>query len=154
MVPLKARLRRLGCSERGVEFIEMAFVLPLLLLVVLGIIEFGLMFQQYEVITNAAREGARIAVLPDYTTTDAQNRATAYINESIVGDPTKATVVVGAPTGIGIGGGRTMQVVTVTVTYPHDFTFLSGIGSFFGSDFGTKTLTASATMRTEEAAGG
>jgi len=51
-------LRRLRRSDSGAEVIEFALTLPLLLLVVLGIIEFGFVFQQYEVVTNAAREGA------------------------------------------------------------------------------------------------
>ena len=32
----------------------------------LGIIDFGFLFQRYEVVTNAAREGARVAILPGY----------------------------------------------------------------------------------------
>ena len=40
------------------------------LFVVLGIIDFGFLFQRYETVTNAAREGARMAVLPDYTEDD------------------------------------------------------------------------------------
>ena len=39
---------------------------PLLLFVILGIVDFGFLFQRMEVVTNAAREGARIAVLPGY----------------------------------------------------------------------------------------
>ena len=42
---------------------------PTLLLVMLGIIDFGFLFQRYEVVTNAAREGARVAILPGYQTT-------------------------------------------------------------------------------------
>jgi Flp pilus assembly protein TadG len=52
-------------NETGAELIEFAFVLPLLLLVIVGIFDFGFLFQRYEVVTNAAREGARAAVLPD-----------------------------------------------------------------------------------------
>ncbi len=62
-------------SEKGAELIEFAFILPLLLFVVVGIIDFGFTFQRYEVVTNAAREGARIAVLPGYAATDACQRA-------------------------------------------------------------------------------
>ena len=51
-------------GERGQAIIELALTLPLLLLIVLGIFDFGLMFQKYEVVTNAAREGARVGVLP------------------------------------------------------------------------------------------
>ena len=57
--------RRLAC-DKGAELIEFALVFPLLLLVMFGIMDFGLLFQRYETVTNAAREGARIAVLPDY----------------------------------------------------------------------------------------
>jgi Flp pilus assembly protein TadG len=51
-------------SERGAALIEMALTLPLLLLVTMGAVEFGRAYQHWQVLTNAAREGARIAVLP------------------------------------------------------------------------------------------
>ncbi len=44
-----------------------------------GIIDFGLLFQRYEAVTNAAREGARIAVLPGYAQADVQARVTQYL---------------------------------------------------------------------------
>jgi len=53
-------------DERGAVLVEFAVTLPLLLLVLVGILDFGFVFQQYEVMTNAAREGARMAVLPGY----------------------------------------------------------------------------------------
>ena len=53
---IKARLR----SERGAELIEFALVFPVLLMVVLGIVDFGFLFQRMEVVTYAAREGARL----------------------------------------------------------------------------------------------
>ncbi len=59
-----SRIRRGWRSESGAELVELALALPLLLLVVMGIIDFGFLFQRYEVVTNAAREGARIATLP------------------------------------------------------------------------------------------
>ena len=61
------RRRARWSDESGAELIEFALSLPiLLLLVVLGIIDFGLLFRRYEVVTNAAREGARVAILPGY----------------------------------------------------------------------------------------
>ena len=47
---------------------------PTLLLVMLGIMDFGFLFQRYEVVTNAAREGARVAILPGYQTPDVEAR--------------------------------------------------------------------------------
>ena len=77
------RLFRRWRSEDGAQLVEFALVLPLLLFVVLGIAEFGFIFQRYEVVTNAAREGARMAVLPGYDSAGAEDairtRVRAYI---------------------------------------------------------------------------
>ena len=54
-------------SQRGAALLEAAITIPLLLLVSVGIFEFGRAFQTWQIITNAAREGARLAVLPDPT---------------------------------------------------------------------------------------
>src|SRR5262245_64566831 len=56
-------MRRLK-SERGTAILETALTLPLLLLVAVAIFEFGRAYQTWQVMTNAAREGARVAVLP------------------------------------------------------------------------------------------
>ena len=71
-------------NQRGQAVIELALTLPLLLMVVFGIIDFGFMFQRYESVTNAAREGARLGVLQaaGYTATEAQNRAISYLQAS------------------------------------------------------------------------
>lgn len=149
-------------SERGAEFVEMALAFPLLLLVVLGIVDFGLMFQQYEVLTNAAREGARVGVLPAYgvngnLTANVTTRVTQYLNASFLSEG--GTVTVETPTisattpGLfpdpGWSSTTCITTVTVTLTYPHQFLFVSGIANYFGQSFGTKTLKASASMRSE-----
>ncbi len=72
--------RSLWACERGAELVEFAFVFPTLLLVMLGIIDFGFLFQRYEVVTNAAREGARVAILPDYEASIDAN-VTARVNQ-------------------------------------------------------------------------
>ena len=60
--PITLQKRRRG--ERGAALVEFALAVPLLLVVIAGIVDFGFAFQRYEVITNAAREGARMATLP------------------------------------------------------------------------------------------
>jgi Flp pilus assembly protein TadG len=141
-------LKRLWKTEHGAELIEFAMTFPLLLLVVMGIMDFGLLFQQYEVLTNAAREGARVAVLPGYGTTDIQTRVNQYIQATNL-TPANVTTTVGAAQTLSIGSGLCVSVTPVTVTYPHSYIFLSGIANFFGASFGTKTLTATASMRSE-----
>ena len=145
-------IRRRCKSASGQELIEFGLTLPLLLIVLLGIIEFGLMFRDYEVVTNAAREGARIAVLPTYTKNDALTRINQYLTAGRL-DPTIVTKTVGDPVSTPIGG-NCMYTVRVDVVYPHAILFVGGIARYFGGLFpGTVNLTATSTMRTEAAAG-
>jgi Flp pilus assembly protein TadG len=151
MAALRWLVKRLWKAEHGAELIEFAMTFPLLLLVVMGIIDFGLLFQQYEVLTNAAREGARVSVLPGYGTTDIQTRVNQYLQGTSLSSAS-VTTTVGAGQTLSIGSGLCVSVKAVTVTYPHEYLFLSGIANFFGASFGTKTLTATASMRSETAA--
>jgi Flp pilus assembly protein TadG len=150
MAALKALIARLRRSESGAEFVEFALAFPLLLLVVMGIMDFGLMFQQYEVITNAAREGARLGSITGYSLTDAQQRAQQYI--TMVAGPSGAVVQAPVYQTIPLAGGGNACGVRVTVTYAHNYLFLSGIMGYFGGSLGTKTLSASALMRREGSA--
>ncbi len=59
--------RRFSRSERGAALVEMAVILPLFLVLVFGIMEAGWLFSQLTETRNAAREGARLAVV-DYGT--------------------------------------------------------------------------------------
>ena len=76
--------------EAGVELIEFALVFPLLLLVVLGVADFGFLFQRWEALTNATREGARVATLPGYATVDVEDRVVNYLAAG--GVPPRATL--------------------------------------------------------------
>ena len=58
----------------------MALVLPLLMLIIVGIIDFGFLFRELNVVTNAAREGARAGVLPEYGTADNEARVQQYMD--------------------------------------------------------------------------
>lgn len=144
----EVKLSRRVKSEQGSELIEFALVLPLLLLVVLGIAEFGFIFMRYEVVTNAAREGARIAVLPGYLTADVQSRVVAYADAGGVPGLAPADVVV-ADTTIAVGAGAPMQCKRVTVTYTYTYQFMNGIASLFGPTFATVPMTAISEMRVE-----
>jgi Flp pilus assembly protein TadG len=148
MAPVRHLLKRFRRSQRGAELVEFALTFPLLLLIALGIVDFGFLFQEHEVLTNAAREGARVGALPDYSLADAENRAKDYVATSFFGGE-EAKVTATATGGTVPIGGASMHTVTVTVTYPHEFLFIGGIASYFGGSFGTHTLTASSTMRTE-----
>jgi Flp pilus assembly protein TadG len=146
MVNLLRRVR----GERGAELIELALVLPLLMLLFAGIVDFALMFQRFLTVNNAAREGARIAVLPGYTQTDVQNRVTQYIREG-TGDNTASPTVVLTPVSIDPPGPTPpFAAAQVTVTMTHNYLFLGPVSGLVGGSFDSSiTLAARSTMRIE-----
>lgn len=138
-------------AESGAELIEFALAFPLFLFVAMGIIDFGFLLQRYEVVTNAAREGARVAVLPGYGSADVEIRVDQYLTAGGL-TASLATTTVGPAAQLAVGT-QCVTVTPVTVAYPHNFSFVGGIASFFGGDFTTATLQATSTMRNEVAAG-
>jgi Flp pilus assembly protein TadG len=147
---VKRLLRRDGGSERGAELIELALVLPILLLMFAAIVDFALMFQRYLVLSNAAREGARIAVLPGYTQTDVQNRVIDYVRNG-TGDTTLTpsaalTVVTIDPP----GATPPFPAAQVSTSMTHTYWLMGPVSGLLGGGSWTSiTLTARATMRIE-----
>lgn len=140
-------------GERGAELIEMAIVLPILLLVFAAIVDFGFLFQRYEAVTNAAREGARVAVLPNYTQADVQARVQNYLAASgLTGAPTPYVNQNVTQT---LPSGQTITVAEVVVWYPAGMQYLGPIaGLIGGGGHGSMMLRATSVMRTETAASG
>lgn len=60
---MRGTIRRFRGGTKAQSIIEFAFVLPLLLILVFGITELGRMLMQTNVLTQATREGARIAAI-------------------------------------------------------------------------------------------
>lgn len=81
-------MRRLTRSEGGQSTLEFAMVLPMLLLLLMGIIEFGRIISSYMIINNLAREGARFAAVGK---TDSQI-TTILLNEHATLDVDKLEV--------------------------------------------------------------
>jgi len=155
---IMSRLRRwlapVAKNDSGAELVEFALVLPMLLVIVFAIAEFGILFQRNLVITNAAREGARMAILPGFTTApggDVEARVNAYLTAA--GVPGTATTVV-TPMSITVPSGAIITLQQVTVTYPYPGTILGPVVGLIGGSFGPLTLTGVASMRVEVAAGG
>jgi Flp pilus assembly protein TadG len=149
------RLLRRWSSDEGAQLVEFALVLPLLLLVVLAIAEFGFIFQRYEVITNAAREGARMAVLPGYGDNAViASRVTAYVAAGRVPATGTNPAVLVETVSIPVGGGLpAVSARRVTVTYTHTYMFLPRIAGWFGASYTTMPLVAVSEMRTETVSG-
>jgi len=133
------RCRLCGRKRRGAAVVEFAIVAPIFFLMVLGIIEFGRMVMVQQVITNASREGARIAILDDTTAGDVRTTVDNYLaNATVVG--AEVTVDPDPPSDAGYG-----EPVSVTVSVPFDQVSWLPSPMFLG---GT-TLTASTVMRRE-----
>jgi Flp pilus assembly protein TadG len=155
MAAFLKRLRNRWRNEKGAEFVEFALAFPLLLLVLMGIFDFGLMFQQYEVLTNAAREGARVATLPGYTNTDVTTRVQQYVDASFLAMGGSVTIDTPTTGLVTLSAGKCFNTKTVTVHYFHNYLFVGGIMNYFGGAWpGSKRITASSTMRSETAAAG
>ena len=97
-------------SETGAALLEAAFTIPILLLVTVGILEFGRAYQTWQVLTNAAREGARIAVLPDLTAPVVQQRVRDYMQAGQLSRYGTATVTVNRAATLTVNGARRLGV--------------------------------------------
>jgi Flp pilus assembly protein TadG len=75
--------RHTGRRERGQSLVEFALVLVPLFLILLGIIQFGFIFNTYVTMTNSAREGARTGTIYIYDQTLSKDQNDALRNESI-----------------------------------------------------------------------
>ena len=147
--PCAAPRRRRRSSQSGSQVVEFAVTLPMMLLLVLGMVDFGLLLQADGVVNNAGREGARLAILEGegFTLPVVQSRVAQYIAAGLPAGSATPTVDV-APWPLTVG---TLKVpaMRVTVVYPYTFTFVKGIAALFGGSFTTVNITAVATMRQE-----
>jgi Flp pilus assembly protein TadG len=129
-------------DQRGATLVEFAFILPVFVLFVFGVIDFGWAFAQNLDVKQTAREGARLAVVDGGTTPGMDCPTLKSAIKSRINDlnPAVATVSL-TRTGASIG-----DTATITVSYP--LTSLSGVSNKFLSG----TMTSTVKMRMERAA--
>ncbi|GAB3350947.1 TadE/TadG family type IV pilus assembly protein [Modestobacter lapidis] len=124
-------------GERGASAVEFALIVPLLIVLVLGIAEFGHAFSVQGTLSSAAREGARaMALQNDQAAAKAAVRTAASTLSPGITDAQVAITPASCPL---TGGTAATTYVTVTISYPKPY--LTG---FFGSGLG---LTATGVMR-------
>jgi hypothetical protein len=153
------RSGRPGRDERGAALIEFAIVVSILLLIVFGIIEFGLAFNDYLNVRNGSREAARLGVVNDL-----DNAPACKINGSSVSPPAipantsegTNALICKAKDRIGLDGTKTKIKIAITgeavgenlkvcAKFP-----VEAITGFLGPLFEGKTLVSSVTMRLEQ----
>ncbi|MCL6471891.1 MAG: pilus assembly protein [Firmicutes bacterium] len=62
-------------NQQGASSVELAIILPVLTLILFGIFQFGLAYRDYLAITHAAREGARLAAVGEFSESEVRQRA-------------------------------------------------------------------------------
>jgi Flp pilus assembly protein TadG len=137
----RAAFRRTRCRQRrvGAAVAEFAVVVPVFFVLIFGMIEYGRMVMVVQILTNAAREGARVAVSDTSTTAGVKAASNQYLTAANISNTT-ITVTPDPPTSAAAG-----TTVSVQVSVP--FNKVSWLPSpwFLGS----RTLSYTATMRRE-----
>lgn len=134
MIPWKLKLN--FNNQEGAAAVEFAIVLPLLMLLIFGVIEFGLLLYNQQVITNAVREGCRTGVvmreaprtvstedqlIKDLTENFAQNLLITFGSDTF--DAGDVTITRQDPVNLKFG-----TDLTVGANFSYNFLFLSTIG--------------------------
>lgn len=129
-------------NRRGAAAVEFAVVAPVLFLMVFGMIEYGRAVMVQQVMTNAAREGARSAVLDGATATDVETRVVDYLAGGGISSASADHVTIDPadPASAGFG-----DPVTVTVSIPFNQVSWLGTPMYLNN----RSLTATAVMRRE-----
>jgi Flp pilus assembly protein TadG len=117
-------LRRLRRHDRGQALVEFALVAPILLILILGIVDFARAWNVYQVLTDAGREGTRNSVVDNGSTVaETQNLIINAANRAgIQLSPSNITVQVGTNSG---------DATTVTINYTHRLNFIGGAFRIF-----------------------
>jgi len=128
------RGRHLRDDGSGQALVEFALVVPIFLLLLLGIVDFARAWNVYEVLSDAAREGARNSVVDDPETDDPE-----IVKGLIVQAGQRAGISINPaditfPTGFRTGRGET---TTVRIEYDHELSF---VGALLGLLTGERTV--------------
>lgn len=139
-------------NNRGQALVEFALLLPLVMLILIGIVEFGRAWQAKQTLTDVAREGARIAAIanPSYTQdtvrarVDSLMKAAGFIPDSVtLTYPDGCRFSGCTPTPLTTG-----RITSVRLTMPHQFVALHRLMSLVTVN-GRMVLTSTARMRVE-----
>jgi Flp pilus assembly protein TadG len=141
------RGRRGREGQEGQALVEFALVVPVLLILFLGIMEFGLLMYNQQIITNASREGARFGIVVQptrRTVSEIEGVVADYCGSHLVtfGSGSPSVIVTPDPTTGAVFG----DDLTVAVEFPYDFLLLP---EFVSGLTGGQTLRAESTMKYE-----
>jgi Flp pilus assembly protein TadG len=151
---MRIRIFRSDSTSRrrpGAAIVEMAMVLPIFVMIVLGIIEFGRAMMVGQMVTNAAREATRLAIIDGSTNSTVSSWITEFLNDSIGVSASDVTVTITVDAAPGnpdpldqIGNALPRDLVKVKVAVPFD-----KVSYITGDYLNGKNLSAQSAMRHE-----
>jgi Flp pilus assembly protein TadG len=109
-------------SQKGAALLEAAITLPMIMLVCVGIFEFGRAYQTWQVLTNASREGARLAILEGPTDSAVRTRVNDYLSGGGLSTLADGNIVIDRNVALG-----TATASRIEVNYPFQFMMLNPI---------------------------
>jgi len=133
-------------NRKGQALVEFALLLPFIMLVLIGIVEFGRAWNAKQMVTDAAREGARWAVVGNPLITTQQQVSDTVKRYIARGGFDTSQVTITYPDGFKTGTGN---ITTVTVAMSHRFVALHKLITLLTNSSGVMTLRSSARMRNE-----
>jgi len=139
---MSARARR---GEAGMAMLETVIVLPIVLMLLFAVIEFGIVFGRWQVLSNAAREGARRAVVFRPPATCSAGAVKAEVDAAVANYASALGMNVSSGE-VALSGACVPGSSTVTVTHTYDFLFLDRFAPSLTSSL---RLVGSSTMRNE-----
>lgn len=128
---VKTRARKRGSRRRGRRpgqaLVEFALIAPIFILLILGVVQFTRAYQIYVVLTDAAREGARTAVLARPSIT--MDTVVARVNTHLASAALDTAGTIKTVTGFKVAGGSTR----VSLSYPYTMVWLQSIMGWTGA---------------------
>jgi Flp pilus assembly protein TadG len=137
-------------NQRGAALIETAITLPIVLFICVAIFEFGRAYQTWQVLTNAAREGARVSVITGNTNQQVTDAVRNYMTSGGLPGAAAAAVNINRNEPIGAGPNTASRI---TVNYPFNFIVLNPVAKLVVQNTNTGkaalTMQSVAVMRNE-----
>lgn len=128
-------------GERGIAALELSFMLPMAVILMLGVLQAAQMLIAQRELLGAAQTGARAGSAFGSTTAQVKSAVTTFLSSSTIGEDHEVVIA-------GVGSASTGDTL-VTVTVKHEFPLMLKIPALAGWESGTFPLEASVTFRHE-----
>ena len=146
--PVRRLLRRFRQTEAGQSLVEFTMILPIFLVLMFGLVDFGRAFYTWMLVTNAAREGARVAAVQG----NSSSIDTRIYDSFCSSFPSDCSLEPGKLT-ISKANVQGVRGSAVSIDLAYDFEFVTPLGGILqmlgGNNLASPTISAHSSMRLE-----